>query len=60
MSRLSFQCITCKHSGPRADSYRELPGKYPGFNDVCPRCGSENVDVNDPLLTRRADARDLS
>lgn len=40
-------------SGSRNETYRELPGETPSFKDVCP-CGSDNVDVIDPVVQRAA------
>jgi len=48
MSRLHAQCRLCHHQGSRTEFYRDRPGDIPAFGDVCPACGSENVDIVDP------------
>ncbi len=59
MSRLVAVCKSCTLRDARTGFYRERPGCVPAFDDVCPRCGSENVDVIDTVAqarTARADS----
>jgi len=47
-------CRSCDHRGSRSRFFRERPGDVPAFGDVCPTCGSENVDVVDPVASALA------
>jgi Zn finger protein HypA/HybF involved in hydrogenase expression len=51
MSRLSAVCRKCERSGSRDEFFRERPGSVPAFGDVCPNCGSENIDVIDTVAS---------
>lgn len=53
-SRLECRCKHCDHHGNRSTFYRDRPGSVPAFGDVCPSCGSDNVDVIDPEVSAQA------
>lgn len=48
MASCSFFCHTCNLTGSRIDSFKMLPrGSTPAFTDRCPRCDSEDLDIED-------------
>ena len=48
--RMMASCGRCFHQGNRRDFYKDRPNNVPNFDDVCPRCGSKNVDIIDPRV----------
>jgi Zn finger protein HypA/HybF involved in hydrogenase expression len=47
-SRCTARCKRCLHEAPRAGFYAARPDRVPGFDDICPRCGSHDVEVITP------------
>lgn len=43
---VAFFCQFCLFTGPRSLSEQLLPpGSIPGFDDICPRCGGDDLDI---------------
>lgn len=51
-SRLIARCNKCEHVDSRNEFYVERPNGVPKFDDVCPRCKSNHVEVADPNHVR--------
>jgi hypothetical protein len=47
-SRLGARCTRCDHESPRVDFMWPRRGYPDLFDDQCPRCRSDNVEVFDP------------
>ena len=48
-SRLQCRCNRCDHVGDRSTFYKSRPNNIPTFDDVCPICQSNNIDVIDTV-----------
>jgi predicted RNA-binding Zn-ribbon protein involved in translation (DUF1610 family) len=40
-----YRCFRCRSEGSRLDSFVALPHETPHYTDVCPRCGTEDVEI---------------
>jgi hypothetical protein len=58
MSRLEFRCVSCGREGSRNESYVPKPGQTPGFEDRCPACKRDNVEVWDPGVRHQTAAQE--
>lgn len=52
-SRLRARCMNCTYSSSRTLFFQAVPHQVPGFTDICPRCGSDNVEVSDAKLVEQ-------
>lgn len=50
MSRLAFRCLSCGREGPRVECFVPKPDELPAFEDRCPSCKRENIEIYDPRL----------
>ena len=50
-SRLQACCMRCNYSASRDLFYEELDGVADLFQDTCPKCLSDDVDVFDPSVS---------
>lgn len=57
-SRLMAHCQFCDLTCSRNETYVVLPEAVPSFNDVCPRCGTDDVEVYDEELVELAAPRE--
>lgn len=47
-SRLSAECGECSWTGSRNETFSASKRRGETFQDTCPHCHSDNVDVSDP------------
>lgn len=45
MSRMSACCLECGHTGNRSEFFKELKTVSPNFDDTCPKCLGDDIDV---------------
>lgn len=59
-SRLSFYCLRCKHVGDRSDCFVSRRRQTPCYEDLCPYCGSDDVEVYDSRYSKPSDELELA
>jgi hypothetical protein len=60
VTRMFARCCRCMRVANRLEFYKLKLDRVPAFDDVCPGCGSNNVDVIDPSFVKAEEEKPAS